>query len=80
MRPVPKSSRFKVSTLLPRAFHNLRVGHKLLRDCPEKFLKAVAQAFQPVRINAAGETPALRAFYNFWLGLRTMKDCSEKLL
>jgi hypothetical protein len=31
----------------------------------EKFLKVVAQAFQPVRITGAGETPALRFFITY---------------
>jgi hypothetical protein len=46
--------------------------------CSEKFPE-VAQAFQPVRITEAGETPALRpTFHNLWVSQRLMNDCLEK--
>jgi hypothetical protein len=37
-----------------------------MNSCPEKFL-LVAQAFQPVRITEAGETPALLIFHDLWM-------------
>jgi hypothetical protein len=37
----------------------------LLANLSEKYLKLVAQAFQPVRLTGAGETPALPTFYSF---------------
>jgi hypothetical protein len=39
----------------------------------------VAQAFQPVRIIEAGETPALRIFHFLGVGHRSMSNCHEKL-
>jgi hypothetical protein len=51
------------------AFHGLQVSRKLMSNCPEKFLKSVAQAFQPVRISEAGETPALRFFLIYSLAV-----------
>jgi hypothetical protein len=35
-----------------------------MNNWSEKLLEAVAQAFQPVRITGAGETPALPIFHD----------------
>ena len=37
-----------------------------MRNWSEKFPELVVQAFQPVRLNEAGETPALRSFHNLY--------------
>jgi hypothetical protein len=55
-----QSSKFKVKTNMDSL--DLEVRRRFLNACLEKFLKWVAQAFQPVLITQAGETPALRFF------------------
>ena len=43
-------------------------GSKAHEGLLEKFLKVVAQAFQPVRINEAGEDARPTTFHNLRLG------------
>jgi hypothetical protein len=51
-----------------------------MNDCLEKFIvELVAQAFQPVRLRGAGETPALRFFHNLRVSQGLMNGCSKKL-
>jgi hypothetical protein len=38
----------------------------------------VGQAFQPVRITEAGETPALQIFHDLRVSQLLMNDCPEK--
>ena len=50
-----------------------------MRNCFEKFLELVAQAFQPVRINEAGEDARPTIFHNFRGSQWLMRNCSDKL-
>jgi len=51
-----------------------RAPRKFILYCPEKF-PAVAQAFQPVLITGAGETPTLQHFMFYIVGREPRDNC-----